>query len=87
MTARRLLPPQTWAQLQADQQRARALRLGAALERNAWSGAATARELGVGVSTLQSLIETHGLAKLYAENSPTGGLRGRPRKAERKPVA
>lgn len=51
----------------------------AALVRNNWSLAAAARELGVAVGSLQSLIVTHEIDE-YREHAP--GKRGRPKKKE-----
>lgn len=48
-----------------------------ALERHGWSLSAAARQLGVPYSTLQKIVETHGLGEAYAEHAP--GRVGRPK--------
>ena len=54
-----------------------------ALERNGWRLTAAAEQLGVNASTVQSLIETHGLGELYAERRHKPG---RPRAMELEPT-
>jgi hypothetical protein len=48
-----------------------------ALERNGWSLQLTARELDIGPSSLQRLIETHGLLLEYRGHAPKPGRRKR----------
>jgi len=51
----------------------------AALERNAWSLSAAARDLGVQRSTLQRVVESTGLAELHAKHAqPRGRPKSRP---------
>jgi len=54
-----------------------------ALEESGWSITQAARALRVRVSSLQSLIRTHGLSDVYAEHAP--GVPGRPPGKKRTP--
>lgn len=71
-------PPRTWRVITREAKLTLAMRLCVALERHGWSLAKTARELDIRSSTLQSLIQQHGLGKDYAARAPKPG---RPKKA------
>jgi DNA-binding NtrC family response regulator len=43
-----------------------------ALKRNGWSLSLAARDLGVGVSTVQKMIEHHGLSEAYVKSGHPG---------------
>lgn len=73
---RNKFPPVPWRQILARSRELQARALQAALERNGWSRAATARELELSPTSLPDLIKAHGLAELYEQNKLG---RGRPR--------
>lgn len=58
-----------WRQIEQEANAQKKAALLAALKRNDWGLSATARELEIGYSSLQSLIKKHGIERAYKKHA------------------